>query len=82
MNTSNFKVPPTLFVSVRVDTGLQTRFVLAGVVFWASVVFLWRLSRPALARFAGLSHSNGSSVRRTFTGETVDLWDDGGRLSG
>lgn len=52
----------------------------AGVVVRGLVVFLWCLSRPALAGFARLRHSDRASVRSALTSGTGHLWDDGGRL--
>lgn len=63
------------------DINSWIQLLLARVVFWGLVVFMWHLSRPALARFARLSYSNCSSVCYTFPGDTVDLWDNGGRFS-
>lgn len=50
---------------------------LAGVVVRRAVVFLWRLRRPALARFARFRHIDGPSVRSTFPGGTDHVRDDG-----
>ena len=52
---------------------------LAGVVFWRAAVFMWRLSRPALARFASLGYSNRAAVRLTLAADAGQLWDNGRR---
>lgn len=43
-------------------------------------MFVWRLGRPALARFSRLRHGDRASVCSTFPAGTGQLWDDGGRL--
>lgn len=61
-------------------TVFPSRLLLAGVVVWRAVVFMWRLGGPALAPFARFRHGDGASVRSTLAGGTGELWDDGGRL--
>lgn len=53
---------------------------LAGVVVWRAVVFVRRLSRPALASFPRLGHSDCASVGSAFPGVAAHLWNNGGGL--
>lgn len=66
-------------VTTDLTSGPQP-FLLAGVVVWCAVVFVWRLSRPALASFPCLGHSNCASVGSAFPGVAAQLWDNGGWL--
>lgn len=74
--------PPPRAVPL-VTTGLTSSprlFLPAGVVVWRAVVFVRRLSRPALASFPCLGHSDCASVGSAFPGVAAHLWDNGGWL--
>lgn len=52
-------------------------FLLARVVIWCAVMFVRRLSRPALASFPGLGYSDCTSVGSALPSVAAQLWDNG-----
>lgn len=68
------------YISSFFVASVSQYLLLAGVVVRRAVVLVWRLSRPALARFAGLRHGDRASVRSALAGGAGQLGDDGGRL--
>lgn len=72
-------------LSPRSSTGYRGHanpqlFLLAGVVTWCAVVFVRRLSRPVLASFPRLGHSDCTAVGFALPCEAAQLWDNGGWL--